>query len=78
MPLTYAGAAGGVLQTGQRMGTAMGLAVVTSVFFAVQAGYGWTAAFSAAFAVIAIVVTASAVVGIVDWRQGRHAAAARS
>lgn len=78
VPIAYAGAAGGVLQTGQRMGTAMGLAVVTSVFFAVQAGWGWTAAFSAAFSVIAVVVTASAVVGIVDWRQGRQAASARS
>lgn len=76
VPLNYAGAAGGVLQTGQRIGTAMGLAVVTSVFFAVQAAAGWTTAFSASFAVIAFVVTASAVVGIIDWIQGRASAAA--
>jgi len=38
VPVEHAGTAGGVLQTGQRMGTAAGIALVGAVFFAVSAG----------------------------------------
>ncbi|KJS51058.1 hypothetical protein VM98_39235, partial [Streptomyces rubellomurinus subsp. indigoferus] len=34
VPLTRAGSAGGVLKTAQRVGSAVGIAVVRSVFFA--------------------------------------------
>lgn len=73
VPLRYAGSAGGVLQTGQRIGTAIGLALITAVFFAVQGQAGWTAAFVWAYLVIIAIVAASGVVGIVDQVQARRA-----
>ncbi|OIJ63579.1 MFS transporter [Streptomyces mangrovisoli] len=39
VPVRRAGAAGGVLQTGQRIGSAAGIALVGSVYFAHQAGH---------------------------------------
>lgn len=40
VPVHRAGAAGGVLQTGQRIGSAAGIAVVGAVYFAHQANHG--------------------------------------
>ncbi|MFE1285750.1 MFS transporter [Streptomyces sp. NPDC058751] len=40
VPVQRAGAAGGVLQTGQRIGSAAGIAVVGAVYFAHQANHG--------------------------------------
>jgi MFS family permease len=40
VPVQRAGAAGGVLQTGQRIGSAAGIAVVGAVYFAHQAAHG--------------------------------------
>ncbi|MEU5536806.1 MFS transporter [Streptomyces sp. NPDC020362] len=40
VPVRRAGAAGGVLQTGQRIGSAAGIAVVGAVYFAHQANHG--------------------------------------
>lgn len=42
VPVHRAGAAGGVLQTGQRVGSAAGIAVVGSVYFAHLANHGRT------------------------------------
>ncbi|MEV7242637.1 MFS transporter [Streptomyces sp. NPDC093248] len=42
VPVHRAGAAGGVLQTGQRVGSAAGIAVVGAVYFAHQAGPGYS------------------------------------
>lgn len=72
VPLRYAGSAGGVLQTGQRIGTAIGIALITAVFFAIRAEAGWTPAFVGALCVISGIVVLSGVVGVVDWLQGRR------
>src|SRR5690625_551356 len=71
VPLTYAGSAGGVMQTGQRIGTAVGIALNTAILFAAEAAFGWTPAILIAFGSIAILVVLSGVVGIVDLRQER-------
>nr|WP_296070396.1 MFS transporter [uncultured Actinoplanes sp.] len=63
VPVARAGSAGAVLQTGQRIGTAVGIAAVGALFFARLAGNGgdWAAAFRSAlwvtvgFVVIALV-----------------------
>ncbi|GIM94047.1 MFS transporter [Paractinoplanes toevensis] len=62
VPVRRAGSAGAVLQTGQRIGTAVGIAAVGSVFFNRLAGHGdWAAAFrtslwvTIAFVVIALI-----------------------
>ncbi|MFI5689363.1 MFS transporter [Streptomyces sp. NPDC051636] len=44
VPVRRAGAAGGVLQTGQRVGSAAGIAAVGAVYFAQLAGHGHVAA----------------------------------
>ena len=69
VPQEYAGSAGGVLQTGQRIGTAVGLALVTAVFFAILALTDWTTAFTAAFSVIGIVVLVTLAVALADQRR---------
>lgn len=74
VPLPYAGAAGGILQTGQRLGTAIGLAIITALFFATQSTHGWTAGIIVAFSAIGIIIVASGMVGVLDWLQERRAA----
>jgi EmrB/QacA subfamily drug resistance transporter len=69
VPVTRAGTAGGVMQTAQRLGSALGIASVGAVFFSrVGHGKGFANAFQAG-AVVAICFEAAAlVVGIADWR----------
>ncbi|NUR57591.1 MAG: MFS transporter [Catenulispora sp.] len=78
VPVPRAGTAGGVMQTGQRLGSALGIACVGAVFFSrVSHGKGFANAFQAG-AVVAICFEAAALlVGIIDWR-GREAAARSS
>lgn len=72
VPLRYAGSAGGVLQTGQRIGTSMGLAIITALAFAAVAGGDWSRGIIVAFAAIAIVVIGAGIVGITEVRRGRR------
>lgn len=72
VPVEYAGASGGIMQLIQRIGTSVGIAVITAVSFAVLAAAGWTAAFSIGFAVIGVIVVLALVVGYLD-RRGRRA-----
>lgn len=58
VPVERAGTAGGVLQTGQRIGTAAGIAVVGSVFFAtVDDGGSWAAALALRVATALVVLS---------------------
>jgi MFS family permease len=66
VPLNYAGSAGGVVQTGQRLGTAIGIAMVTSITFAVVASAGWNVAVAVGFGVVIVVVLAAMAVGAAD------------
>ncbi len=69
VPLDYAGAAGGVLQTGQRVGGAVGLAVGTGVLFAVLPGSGWPTAVLVAFLVMATFTLLAALLAVADSRR---------
>jgi hypothetical protein len=71
VPVEYAGSSGGIMQTGQRVGTAIGIAVVTAVFFAFQALSGYAAAIVAGFAVIALIIVAAGIIGVIDLGRGR-------
>ncbi|HLS72712.1 MAG TPA: MFS transporter [Actinomycetaceae bacterium] len=71
VPLSYSGSAGGVLQTGQRLGTAAGLAVITGVAFSVLADADWTTAFSVGFAMTTAMVLVTMLVAVWDLRRGR-------
>jgi MFS family permease len=67
VPVRRAGTAGGVLQTGQRVGAAAGIAVTGSVFYGVveQAG-DWAAGFRDSMLVITGLVLAALAVAVVD------------
>ncbi|WP_243718991.1 DHA2 family efflux MFS transporter permease subunit [Actinomadura sp. KC06] len=72
---TEGGSAAGVLQTGQRVGTATGIAAVGSVFFATVAGTGgdWAAAFRHGLIVILVFVLAALAAAVADLVAGRRA-----
>jgi EmrB/QacA subfamily drug resistance transporter len=77
VPVRMAGSAGGALQTGQRIGSAIGTAALTGVFYGVLAGSGKDYALAGAVAIgtAALVVCVALVIGIVEWRRDRRAAA---
>ena len=68
VPVKRAGIAGGVLQTGQRIGSAAGIALVGAVFFARVADNprDWAPAFQVGLSVAAALVTVGLVIAIVD------------
>lgn len=72
VPREQAGTAGGVLQTGQRVGTAVGSAVIVGVYFGVQAVSGWDAGFLVAFACIGVAVLLGLAVAVLDLVLGRR------
>jgi hypothetical protein len=71
VPLQYAGSSGAIMQTVQRIGTSMGIAIITAIAFAVLATGNWSDAFVIGFAAIAVVVAFALVIGYVDLHQ-RH------
>lgn len=84
VPLAHGGTAGGLMQTGQRIATAVGTAIVTAVFFFGQShGEGaqdWYFGISLAFILVSILVVISLVIALIFWREGyaeRHAVPAR-
>lgn len=76
VPAHVSGVAGGVMQTGQRVGTSIGTALITSMLFGVSAAYAWDWAFVAAFGTIMVMVAAAMIVAIVDIVGTRRAQAA--
>ena len=72
VPVHQAGAAGGVLNTGQRLGTAAGIAVIGSLFFSHLAATGDSGG-AAAIGLRATLafISLALVVGIVDLARGR-------
>ncbi|MEO8906705.1 MAG: MFS transporter, partial [Microbacteriaceae bacterium] len=71
VPLEYAGSSGGIMQTGQRIGTSVGIAVITAVAFTVLGFSNWSIALIAGMAAIFIVVILALVVGYADLRSRR-------
>jgi MFS family permease len=68
VPVQRAGSAGAVVQTGQRMGSAIGIAVVGAVFFGDLAGQrpDWTHALEQSLLAVLGFVVLSLVVALVD------------
>ncbi|WP_438801871.1 MFS transporter [Catenulispora pinistramenti] len=76
IPVVRAGTAGGVMQTAQRLGSALGIACVGAVFFSrVGHGKGFANAFQAGAVVAICFEVAALVVAVADWRSRRAAAA---
>ncbi|MFB1010839.1 MAG: MFS transporter [Thiopseudomonas sp.] len=52
VPIAYAGSSGAIMQTGQRIGTSVGIAVITALVFTLLQHTGWHQAISLGFAAI--------------------------
>ena len=70
VPVEYAGSSSGVMQTGQRVGTAIGIAIITAVFFIGLQRSGYTTAFVAAYVGIGVFIALAGVVGAIDLATG--------
>lgn len=68
VPLEYAGAAGGILQTGERIGASIGIAAITGLTFRVSHSSGWDAAAQAGLLAVVGAVAVSAGVAVVELR----------
>lgn len=66
VPVATAGSAGGTLQTGQRVGSAIGIAAVGSVFFARMGSAGWSSAYDHGLVVSVAFVVAGLIVALAD------------
>lgn len=73
VPLAYAGSSGAVMQTGQRIGTSVGIAMITGAVFAILSVSSWPVAFMAGFGLIALVMVLALIVAIRDLRERREA-----
>ncbi|QYX57145.1 MFS transporter [Roseovarius sp. SCSIO 43702] len=69
VPLDYAGSSGAIMQTGQRIGTAVGIALITAAVFATLAATSWAVAMVVGFGLIACVVVLALLVAIKDQRE---------
>ncbi len=79
VPVRMAGSAGGALQTGQRIGSAVGTAGLAGLYYTVLAGSGQDqrAAVAAAIGTAALAVTVALAIAVAQWRSDRHRAADR-
>ena len=76
VPLDYAGSSGAIMQTGQRIGTSIGIAVITSAAFGALALSGsWAVAITIGFILISLVVLVAIAFALKDQRD--RVAAAR-
>lgn len=74
VPVRMAGSAGGALQTGQRIGSAIGTAGLAAIFYTVLAGSDQQPAVAAALGAAALAVAVALVIAIGEWRRERAAA----
>ncbi|MDX3852404.1 MFS transporter [Streptomyces sp. AK02-01A] len=72
VPVPVAGSAGGTLQTGQRVGSAVGIAAVGSVFFARVASDGWSAAYDHGLILVVAFTVAALIAALADVVAGRR------
>lgn len=70
MPPEVSGVAGAVMSLGQRMGTAVGTALIPSILFGlVEAGYHWNLGFMAAFGAILVTLSGGLFFTMIDRRR---------
>lgn len=66
VPLDYAGSSGAIMQTGQRIGTAVGIAVITAATFSALAVASWSTAIGVGFGLISLMIVLALYVSIKD------------
>ncbi|WP_327365630.1 MFS transporter [Streptomyces sp. NBC_01217] len=72
VPVADAGSAGGTLQTAQRVGSAIGIAAVGSMFFAQLDGDGWSTAYDHGLVVAVAFVLVALLIGLAEVRGERR------
>lgn len=72
VPLAYAGSSGAIMQTGQRIGTSVGIAIVTAAVFALLGVTSWPIAVASGFGLIGLVIGAALVVAVKDQSSRKH------
>jgi EmrB/QacA subfamily drug resistance transporter len=72
VPAHGAGAAGGVLQTGQRLGAAIGAATVAGAFYMALGVADFATAVAVGVGVAALGVGVALAIAVVDWQKGRY------
>ena len=68
VPLNYAGSSGAVLQTAQRIGTAVGLAFITAIVFASARAINWTIGTAIGFVTIGALMGIGLLIALYDNR----------
>ena len=68
VPLNYAGSSGAVLQTAQRIGTAVGLAFITAIVFASASAINWTIGTAIGFVTIGVLMGIGLLIALYDNR----------
>jgi MFS family permease len=74
VPVRMAGSAGGALQTGQRIGSAIGTAALAAVLYGVLGATGgrFPVAVAVAIGVAALAVSVALAIAVVEWRTAQH------
>lgn len=68
VPIAYAGSSGAIMQTGQRIGTSIGIAVITAVVFSTVPHAGWHWAIVTGFVSIIVMLVLALWLSIYDLR----------
>lgn len=76
VPLEYAGSSGAVMQTGQRIGTSVGIAMITAAVFASLAVWSWPVAVIVGFTLISAVIALALGMAVKDQRDRARVGAA--
>jgi hypothetical protein len=75
VPHEHGGTAGGIKQTVERIGAALGNAMIVGIFFGLVSS-GWTTALVGAYAAVTVCILAAAAIAVFDERQHRTPASA--
>ncbi|WCR11244.1 MFS transporter [Paracoccus stylophorae] len=73
VPLEYAGSSGAIMQTGQRIGTSVGIAMITAAVFLSLETLSWSISVIIGFVLIAAVILVALAVAIKDQHDRRKA-----
>lgn len=66
VPLAYAGSSGAIMQTGQRIGTSVGIAIITALVFTVRPHSSWHFAVSIGLLAIALIIVLALIMAFKD------------
>lgn len=71
VPLDYAGSSGAIVQTGQRIGTSVGIALITALVFGLLPHTSWPTAISIGFLAIISIILLALYIAVYDLKQRR-------